>query len=99
MPDQNHRPILSRQHTLRRSDRFGQCCQRVLDGRCIEPRRLQSRNHFGPARSVGEKSVDENDVSSWRVALGAQRATCERSGSADCESGSEPTTIHHGLLL
>src|SRR5512133_253355 len=54
MPDQNRRAILPRQHPLGRSDRFRQRRERVLHGRGIEPRRLQSRNHFGPARSVSK---------------------------------------------
>ena len=42
--------------------RFRQRRQRVLHGRDIEPRRLQPRDHFGPARSVGEQPVHQNDV-------------------------------------
>ena len=47
--DQDGRAILSRQHALGRSDRLRQYRQRVLDGRGIEPRRLQSRDHLRPA--------------------------------------------------
>jgi hypothetical protein len=36
--------------------------QRVLRGGHIEPWRLQSRNHFGPTRSVGKKTVHQDDI-------------------------------------
>ena len=62
MTDQNRRAVLPRQHPLGRSHRFGQRRQRVLHRRGVEPRRLQSRNHFGPARAVGEQPVHEHDV-------------------------------------
>ena len=56
MADQNRRAILARQHALGRSDRFRQRGQRILHGSGVETRRLQSRDHFGPARSIGEQS-------------------------------------------
>jgi hypothetical protein len=49
MPDQDGRAVLPRQHALRRSDRFGQRRQRILHGRGVESRRLQSCDHLGPA--------------------------------------------------
>ena len=49
MTDQNCRAILPRQHALGGRNRFGQRGQRVLHGGGVEPGRLQSRNHFGPA--------------------------------------------------
>ena len=41
--------VAPRQHALGRGDRFGQDGQRILHRRGIESRRLQSRDHLGPA--------------------------------------------------
>src|ERR1700733_10213326 len=47
---------------LRRLDGFRQRRQRVLRRSYIETLRLQPSEHFGPARTVSEKSVDKDDV-------------------------------------
>ena len=66
MSDQNCQTILPRQRALGRGYRLGQRRQRVLHGRGVEPRRLQSRDHFGPARAVGEQPVHKHDVACLR---------------------------------
>ena len=68
MTDQNRRAILPRQHTLGGRNRFGQRGQRVLHGGRVEAGRLQSRDHLGPARAVGEQSMHQHDVAGlyWR---------------------------------
>ena len=76
MADQNRRAILPRQHALGRSDRFRQRRQRILHGRGVEPRRLQSRNHLGPARAVGEQPVHEHDVAGLRRSCICGHAAC-----------------------
>src|SRR5262245_54279209 len=94
MPDQNGRPILPRQHTLRRSDRFRQRCQRILHGRCIESRRLQSRNHLGPARPVGEEAVYKHDVTSFRFDL-CMTGVRDKGSRGDNHHGYDAATIHN----
>ena len=49
MPDQHGRAILPIEHTLCRGDRFRQRRQRILHGSGVKPRRLQARDHLGPA--------------------------------------------------
>ena len=62
MTHQHRRAILPRQHALSRSHRLRQRCQRILHGRGVESRRLQSRYHFRPARTVSEQPVHKHDV-------------------------------------
>ena len=83
MTDQHRRAVLPRQHPLGRSDRFRQRRQRILHGGGVEPRRLQSRDHLGPARAVGEQPMHEHDVARLRrsrirghAAGGDQRSRC-----------------------
>jgi hypothetical protein len=49
MSDQHGRAVLPGEHSLGRGDRFRQRRQRILHGRGIEPRRLQSCDHIKPA--------------------------------------------------
>ena len=64
--DENSRAVLPIQHALSGRYRFRQRRQRILHGRGVEPRRLQSRDHFGPARAVGEQPVHKHDVARLR---------------------------------
>src|SRR5262249_14666623 len=94
MPDQNRRAILSCKHTLRRSDRIRQCCQRILHSRCIESRRLQSCNHLGPARPVGEEAVHKHDVTGFRFDL-CMTGARNKGSSGDSYHGYGAATIHN----
>ena len=58
MTDQYCRTLLHRERALRRLDGFRQRRQRVLHRSYIQTLRLQPGDHFGPARTVSEKSVD-----------------------------------------
>ncbi len=62
MTHEHRRAILPCQHPLSGRHRLRQRRQRILHGRGVEPRRLQSRDHFGPARAVGEQPVHKHDV-------------------------------------
>jgi hypothetical protein len=93
MPDQNRRAILPRQHALGRRDRFGERRQRVLHGRDVEPGRLQTRDHFGPARSIGEQSVHEHDVARGRAGrVGGEAAGGDQQGSRTGNQGRRKST-------
>jgi len=83
MTHQNRRTVLSRQHALGRCNRLGQGRQRVLYGGDVKPCRLQSSDHFGPARTVGEQTVHQHDVPGFggsggcrQAAHGDQRGSC-----------------------
>jgi hypothetical protein len=49
MPDEYGRSLLPRQHAPRRGGRVRKRRQRVLQSRDIEPRRVRSCDHLGPA--------------------------------------------------
>ena len=73
MTDENRRAILPREHTQRRIDRFRQSSQRVLHCGHVQSGCLQSRNDFGPARSVGKKTMYQHDIFRFRHWLRVSR--------------------------
>jgi hypothetical protein len=96
MPDQNRRAILPRQHALCRSDRFRQRRERVLHGGGIESRRLQSRDHVGPARAVGEQPMHKHHVARLRRGCGHGAWHDQRSrGSGNHAGGKSPSVHRH----
>ena len=99
MADQNRGAILPRQHAFRRSDRFRQCRQRILHAGDVQSRRLQSRDHFGPARPVGKEPMHQHDVACLRGggACGRDRAARgQRGDRASNEGGGKAASINHG---
>ena len=62
MSDQDGRSLLPVQNTLSGGYGLGQRRQRILHGGDVEPRNLQTRNHFDPAGCVGKKTVYQHYI-------------------------------------
>ena len=76
-------------------DRVRQRRQRVLHSGHVEPRRLQSRNNFGPARSVGKKSVHKDDISGLGSGLRKSGGARSELAAAATVALTKVSTIHN----
>jgi hypothetical protein len=92
--DQYCRTLLHRERALRRLDGFRQRRQRVLHRSYIQTLRLQPGDHFGPARTVSEKSVDKDDVASLWRGLGSSGVLEKRTGHPSSHHAHERSTVH-----
>src|SRR5215204_441985 len=62
-------------------------------------RRLQPRNHFGPARSVGEQSVHQNDIACLCRSYIGGHAACreQRSCGTGKQCGRKGASAYHNV--
>ncbi len=92
--DENDRPVLQRDGALRGGHVVGERSQRILHRHNVQPRLLEERNHLGPARSVGPRTVHENHVAhAGRLFVGGEQGGCgDRQGKCCCEDQSGKAT-------